>query len=91
MKTLILAGPQHFYVRVYYFQQEFICIVISKTFASGWDPPGSGSDSFVYKDPPDHVGCCLQLLGEVSAFFSAPPGSRGVAAGSVCLRGEMEG
>lgn len=37
------------------------------------------------------VGCCLQLLGEASAFFSAPHGSRGVAAGSVCVRGEMEG
>lgn len=66
-------------------------VPISKTFASGWGPPGSGSDSFVYKDPPDRVGRCLQSLGEASAFFSAPHGSRSVAAGSVCVRGEMEG
>lgn len=44
------------------------------------------------------VGCCLQLLGEASAFFSDPHGSRGVATGSsgmatgsVCVRGGVEG
>lgn len=37
------------------------------------------------------VGCCLQLLGEAGAVFSDPHGSRGVATGSVCVRGEMEG
>lgn len=37
-------------------------VLIRKTFASGWDPPGSWSDSFVYKDPPDHVYCCWLLF-----------------------------
>lgn len=37
-------------------------VPISKTFVSGWDLPGSGSYSFVYKDPPDHVCCCWLLF-----------------------------